>query len=228
LSENCLSDKTINDHINELSDKLGITPNQCKTLYDAIPDEELVNRKMDITEYLKTIADSTSKCNECSTNLVNIQTNTNRQWKGTQLCDVCWGKYENIRELLWIDVNNYKQVKCAICNIEQLHNTQRFHYDHLNMFDKGDSICSMVNNGTPFEEICQEIEKCQVLCIQCHHIVTDIERKMNFTRIKQNMTRKLNTEEITPEEYDQETMRYQAIYETKMLEIYGALRKIYD
>lgn len=228
LSQNCLSEKSVDDYCDELSSMLNITPNLCKTLCNAIPAEELIDREMDIDGYIHMITETADKCSECDKRLICIQANTHRVWKGAVMCDVCWGKYENERDEAWRRIKAYKDVVCVICKTQQLHGAQRFHYDHLNMFNKGDSICSMVNNGTPIEDIFEEIDKCQVLCIQCHHIVTDIERRLNFTRIKQTMTRRLNAEEITPEEYDQQSARYQAIYEDKMMEIYGTLRKIYE
>lgn len=225
MTRDCLTDTTIDDYCIELSNLLDITPNVCKTLYNAIPAEDFVYREMDIVNYLRTITDNMTKCNNCQANLVYIQANTHRQWKGSQVCDICWGKYADIRDFMWRQIKEYKQIKCEMCDVIQIYNTQRFHYDHINMFNKGNSICSMVNDGTPIEEIYNEIDKCQIMCLSCHHIVTDIERKLNFTRIKQNITRKLNMNEITQEDYDLMSVRYQAIYEIKMLEIYEAMRK---
>lgn len=54
------------------------------------------------------------------------------------------------------------------------------------------------------------------LCLSCHHIVTYIERKLVFTRIKQSMTRVLNLGEINEKEYDEQVRHYQSIYEAKM------------
>jgi transcription elongation factor Elf1 len=228
LSQNCLSDKSVDDYCDELSRLLNITPNVCKTLCNAIPAEELIDREMDIGGYINMITENADTCSECDKELICIQTNTHRVWKYAILCDVCWGYYENERNEAWRLIKAYKDVICVICQTQQLHSAQRFHYDHLNMFYKGDSVCSMVNNGSPIEDIYKEIDKCQVLCVQCHHIVTDIERRLNFIRIKQTMTRQLNTEEITLEEYDQMSVRYQDIYENKMKTIYEVLRNIFE
>jgi hypothetical protein len=58
-------------------------------------------------------------------------------------------------------------------------------------------------------------------------LVTDIEHKCGFTRIKQTLTRKLNQSEITLEEYDEQTLYYQKIYEEKMNFIYEELKQIF-
>jgi len=47
----------------------------------------------------------------------------------------------------------------------------RFHYDHIDMFDKTDSICKMIKDGTDMTAIYEEINKCQLLCISCHIVV---------------------------------------------------------
>jgi len=45
-----------------------------------------------------------------------------------------------------------------------------------------------------------------------------------FTRIKQNLTRKLNNFEITEEEYNQKKIEIGLIYVNKMYEIYNQLK----
>ena len=124
-------------------------------------------------------------------------------------------------EQLWTQISEYKNLTCNICKTTRTRGyNERFHYDHLNMFDKGESICNLVNEGYPIEEIYNEIDKCQILCISCHHIVTDIEKKLPFTRIKSSMTKKLNSKEITQQEYDEKVNYHKSIYKDKMLDIY--------
>ena len=225
LSQDCLEDKNIEDYCVELSVLLDITPNLCKSLYNEIPLNELLNRQMNINIYLTNINKLSKKCNECKKNIVCIQTNTHRIWKGNDICDTCWSKYEDYRKLIWEKIKAYKTIQCEICCSIQRHiNSERYHYDHLNMFNKGNSICSMVNECVNIEEIYSEIDKCQILCLSCHHIVTDIEHKLGFTRIKQTLTRKLNQSEITEEEYNKQTQYYQNIYEEKMNFIYKELK----
>ena len=179
---------------------------------------------MNINIYLTNINQLSKKCNECKKNIVCIQTNTHRIWKGNDICDTCWSKYEDYRKLIWEKITAYKTVQCEICYSIQTHMSERYHYDHLNMFNKGNSICSMVNECVNIEEIYSEIDKCQILCLSCHHIVTDIEHKLGFTRIKQTLTRKLNQSEITEEEYNKQTRYYHNIYEEKMKFIYKELK----
>jgi len=225
LLQDCLEDKNIEDYCVELSVLLDITPNLCKSLYSEIPLHELLNRQMNINIYLTKINQLSKKCNECKKKILCIQTNTHRIWKGHDICDTCWSKYEDSRKLIWEKIKAYKTIQCEICSSIQTHiNSERYHYDHLNMFNKGNSICSMINECINIGEIYSEIDKCQILCLSCHHIVTDIEHKLGFTRIKQTLTRKLNQSEITEEEYNKQTQYYQNIYEEKMKFIYKELK----
>jgi hypothetical protein len=223
LSKNCLENKNYEDYCAELSIILDITPNLCKSIYNDIPLHELLHRQMDINAYIQNHKLLSKKCYDCKKNIVCTQTNTHRIWKGNDMCDSCWCKYEHYRKLIWENIKAYKKTQCEICRNTQTHVSERFHYDHLNMFNKGNSICSMVNDGIHIEEIYSEIDKCHILCLPCHHIVTDIEHKIGFTRIKQTLTRKLNQSEITEEEYNEQTLFYQKIYEKKMEYIYKEL-----
>jgi hypothetical protein len=224
LSQNCLDEKTIDDHCNDLSILLNITPNLCKSLYNTIPLVELLDRQMDIETYLENINKLSKKCSECNKNIICLQTNTIRIWKNNNLCDTCWSKYSEERKIISEKVKLYKTIQCVICSNIQMNDNERYHYDHLNMFNKDKSICSMINDGTRIEDIYSEINKCQILCLSCHHIVTDIESKLNFIRIKQTLTRSLNQNEITLEEYNTQTIIYQKIYEEKIKDIYIKLK----
>jgi hypothetical protein len=82
----------------------------------------------------------------------------------------------------------------------------------------------MINEGSNIEEIYAEIDKCQILCLSCHHQITDIERKIGFTRIKQTLSRRFTLLEITEEEYNREIIMLQEIYNEKMSKIYEKMR----
>ena len=189
-------------------------------MYNDIPTVELLDRKIDIDKYIEHNLQTSLKCYDCDNIIYNIQTKTNRIWNGNTLCDTCWCNYSDCRNLMWENIKNYKLVQCVLCNSIKKNNGERYHYDHVNMFNKGNSICSMVNDGLNIQEIFEEIDKCQVLCLSCHHKVTDIEHKLGFTRIKQLLTRQLNQYEITQDEYDKTASIYQQLYEEKMKQVY--------
>jgi hypothetical protein len=183
---------------------------------------------MNIELYLENINKLSKKCYECNINIICLQINTIRVWKDNYICDTCWSKYSEERKLISEKVKSYKTIQCVICSSIQKNDNERYHYDHLNMFNKDKSICSMINDGTKIEDIYSEIDKCQILCLSCHHIVTDIECKLNFTRIKQTLTRNLNQNEITLEEYNKQTLIYQKIYEEKIKDIYEKLKSKFN
>ena len=206
-----------------LAESLDISVNYCRTLYAEIPPEILLDRKLNIESFVKHI--DKVACLNC--NEVILEFSKNRIWRDKVLCDYCWDSHKGEREIMWGDIHNHKKVECYICNKEKRCKGDRFHYDHLNMFDKNDSICSMVDRGDDMEDIFSEIDKCQILCVPCHHVVTSIEQKTGFTRIKSGLTRKYNNEEISSELYNTEKERYQIIYRDKMKSIYEELKKVY-
>ncbi len=223
LKIDCLGDYQIDELFEILSKTLGISVNTCKKLYSEIPIDELINRKMDISTYVKNM--KKMRCKECNCEILDII--KNRVWKDNTLCDKCWYSHKEERDRLWEDIKGYKKEECVICKKEKTDNGERFHYDHINMFDKTDSICCMVDKGCSIKEIFLEIDKCQILCLPCHHTVTEIENRLCFTRIKTFITKKFNSEEITEEEYINEKKKYQDIYEKKMKTIYEKLMEAY-
>lgn len=91
------------------------------------------------------------------------------------------------------------------------------------MFDKTNNICKMVEAGLTIQEIKEEVDKCQVVCLNCHQIITDFEVKMGFTRIKTQLTRKTNCgEDIT-----NETELYEVLYKEKMDYLYKKLKEVF-
>lgn len=226
LKQDCLSNETIDDYCNKCSVDLEITLNMCKTLFNDIDPFELLDRPMDIDMYINEIYKIELNCYDCCKKIYNIRVNTNQIWKNNIICDACWMKYIEERDEMWLKIEKYKPSKCEICNSVRKYRGERFHYDHINMFEKHDSICSMVNTGINIEEIYKELDICQIICLCCHHTITDIENKLGFTRLKQNLTRQLNNEEITEMEYIERSKKYQEKYSEKMNIIYKKLKDI--
>jgi hypothetical protein len=229
LSQECLLGKTvIKDLVINSSKLTEMTPNRCAKLFSEIPPEELLNRPMDIDGYLDHMVENASKCYDCDKCLytsVNKKWN-NRIWKENELCDKCWcsSNYKKERDDIWNNIKSYKKEQCSICSILKTGGiSERFHLDHINMFDKCNSICTMVNNGCTMFDIYTEIDKCQYLCISCHRLVTDIEGKLPFNRAKTNLTKKFNNGKILEEEYNREKSEWQVRYDIKMRDIYKKL-----
>jgi hypothetical protein len=72
---------------------------------------------------------------------------------------------EKIRK--WME-NQKLQLKCEKCGANHIAVLQ-FH--HLDPNQKDESVSSMVYRGWSIEKIQKEIEKCKVLCANCHFIL---------------------------------------------------------
>ena len=213
------------DEVEEkLAEELGISIGKYKSLYNDIPLDEILTTQ-DITEedIIQSLTRSSYECKLCNKKQYNSHV-SGREWKEHKhICDICWVDFDKERESIWNEIT--KKQNCNICNIAKIHSTQRFHYDHINMFDKSDTIYCMVNKGCEFSLIKEEIDKCQLVCISCHSMITKFENKFIFTKIKSKLTRQIRKKQITEEEYNMECIKYNKIYEDKMAKIYSMIRE---
>jgi hypothetical protein len=210
------------DHFELLSNQLGISMNQCKEMYAEIPWLDLLRRPNRISSVVQQL--TFTQCDQCNKNKCSIQINSLRKWKDKQLCDKCFSHTYEEREKLWELISNYKPIQCLFCNTKKESKDDRFHYDHINMFDKQESICIMVSEGMPIETIYLEMDKCQILCISCHSIITHIERVFGFTNQKCLLNRKLKQNEISKEDFEIQLQQYQTIYDEIMQPIYELIK----
>ena len=217
------SDDTM--HFEFASKQLGISLNQCKEMYSEIPWIDLLNRKNSISSIVDKI--TFTKCVECHKNKCTIQSNPFRKWKEKNICDQCFTATSAEREKMWKLISNYKPIQCTFCNDRKDHKDERFHFDHINMFDKEESICTMVLEGVEIEKIYEEIDKCQVLCFSCHQIITHMENAMGFTRQKKSLTRQLNQNALSKEDHANQIQNYQKIYDEIMIPIYKTIKEKY-
>lgn len=216
LSKPLCKDSSNHDFFKELSIKLNESEHQINKLFSKIPCKELFhNTNLDLDSFIEF-----KTCEECFKKELpeNI-----KKWKGTDICCSCWCKdnKKQARQNVWEKCNEYKPKKCVICN-DYSESTQ---YDHINMFSKGDSICNLVKNGYTFQEIKEELDKCQSLCEGCHGIVTNIEKKMPFMREKTRLTKALNQNKITTEQHSIEMEEWAERYENMMDGVYLQLRR---
>jgi len=152
-------------------------------------------------------------------------------WEGSPYCDACHGvKYGVEIEERWRAIGEYekerKKDKCKICDVSVEYAPgmrRRFHFDHKNMFQKTDSIYSMIRDGTPLVEIYREIDRCEAMCISCHAVVTMVERHCGFQRMKQGLTRESKTEDGKDPMKEREAMER---YERCMYPVYEMVRVI--
>lgn len=177
---------------------------------------------------LQIIKDNKHSCSSCNINMYSNPC----IWKGCEYCDTCYyEKYNEESQQLWRLVREYSirinKNYCNICNKKATFDnsmSSRFHYDHINMFDKSDSICKMVREGAQIDDIYDEINKCQLLCISCHSVVTKVEVICGFNRIKRQMTKEYN--ETNNEEIKNKLNKeYYELYNNFMIQVYNYIRK---
>lgn len=215
----------------EISDHLKRSELSIKTMYNEIVTAKehmdccLSNLEED--DIQKIIESNKHSCSICKINMYSNPC----IWQGLEYCEECYyNQYNEEVRQLWEKVRAYSietnKNHCNICNKKaQFDNTiaSRFHYDHINMFNKSDSICKMVREGTNIEDIYKEINKCQLLCISCHSVVTKVEIMCGFTRIKRQMTKEFNETE-DEEKRDKLISEYSDLYKTFMMQAYKHIK----
>jgi len=205
--------ENMDEIIQKISEDLQITENQCKTLYSEISPITLLDRPLDVSKY----DFRWQNCEDCGKLVANIVESSMKEWQNKRICYACWMGLRDIRDDLWNKIHQLCEMKCKICE----ETTQNFHFDHLNMFDKQDNICKMVDRGEDIQTILEEIKRCQIVCKNCHQIITDFEQKMGFTRLKTHLTKRQNGGE------EVDLGEYKKIYEEKMGDLYGKLKEIF-
>jgi hypothetical protein len=170
-----------------------------------------------------------NKCNNCNKQ----KYNTLLLWGENKYCEECHYELFNADILnRWKQIGEYsyktgKDV-CNICNKKYDFSHQslcKFNFDHKNMFEKSNTIYTMNKQGINLDSIYKEIDLCQLLCVSCHNIITNIEQKTGFNRIKINMTKEFN--KTNDNEQKEKIMnQYSEIYEKYMNTIYEIVKKL--
>ena len=216
----------------ELAHIFDCTETYLRTLYnDTVPPMDHVRiciKSMTDTVIQDLLQTTGFECTGCHRHLYSVP----RQWEDRTYCDEC--HVDTFRDQItdrWAHVNHYAKTtdkdRCNICGVLATYNKEmgnRFHFDHLNMFEKSDSICVMVQTGRLLEEIYKEIDQCQVLCVSCHRLVTELERRSGFMRLKNNMTRDYKKTEDN-EQLQKEKEENMRAYSEFMTNIYSLLRQ---
>lgn len=227
-----VQDNPLNPNWSEISQLFNRSEMSIRNMYNDLvtPDThiEFCMAKLSELEIEQIMSTIQSKCSNCNKSTYN----TPLLWGENTYCEECHYKlYNDEITNRWKLIAEYSlktgKNKCNICRKENDYtNTMcKFNYDHKNMFEKSNSIYSMNRSGCSLEEIYKEIDLCQLLCISCHSIVTSIEQKTGFTRIKVNMTKEYNKIEDI-EQKEKIMTRYSEIYEKYMNNIYEIIKRL--
>jgi hypothetical protein len=203
-----------------LSEQLHIPLDHCTSLYSQIPKTSFKYRKINVRKRLQ--LNSPIYCHDCKHLITMSQKNSARIWKGNQNCQTCFSKTIKERDHTWSLIEAYRPSHCSICLKQKENKDDCFHFDHINMFDKGDTIYNMVITGVPIEDIYKEIDKCQLVCFECHGIVTALERETKFIKTKINYTEEF----INLPENEALKISLQKKYEEIMFPLYEELKEV--
>jgi hypothetical protein len=141
-----------------------------------------------------------------------------RMWRGKRLCENCHAiSQKDIAPELTAYIKDIYSKGCTFCD----NKCGRFHLDHINMFTKISSVGEMMDRGDPAEDIIAEVAKCQLLCINCHSLVTRFESKRGFLIKK----RQLNKKMLAGEDVTEMKKKLYDEYEDVMRVMYPLIRE---
>ena len=141
-----------------------------------------------------------------------------KEWKGQRVCANCHkacrrsGYSKELSEY----VRSVYLRGCTFCDIR----IGRFHLDHINMFTKVSSVGEMMEAGAPAVDIIAEIDKCQLLCVNCHGLVTKFEHKRGFIADKKALNRRI----AKGEDVVELRQRLHDVYDGVMTKMYPLIR----
>lgn len=194
----------------------------CKNRYRSLvtPLEEVRIRvsKVSSDDIMALAEQEQSQCSTCS----RVFYDAGHVWKDSLECDECYATHNAKRRDLWRQLEGMFS-ECIWCSRKRVDGAV-LQLDHLNMFDKSDSICAMVRRGESIEKMIEEASKCQVLCASCHALVTALERKLALHRAKNELTRAANAG-LDSDEQKQRHTSLAETYTTVMHPMYDILRK---
>jgi hypothetical protein len=123
-----------------------------------------------------------SMCESCGHHTVGWYTTIH----GRLTCAMCRNFDNNLITLGTFEMMETALLRpCRFCRRVEV----KKHFDHMNMFDKVDSIGRMAASGRSRAIIESEMRKCQVLCVECHAVVTRYEIRCGFFKEKRKLNR---------------------------------------
>lgn len=135
--------------------------------------------------------------------------------EGRRRCGLCRAFHGNL-----ITLRTYEYIlmalkkPCRFCGRVDV----KKNFDHVNMFEKTGTVGVMVMRGCPESTLLKEIQKCQILCVDCHRVVTSYERRRGFMEKKSALRRMRGGDAaraILVAEYDMIMTKFYKWMETK-------------
>lgn len=127
----------------------------------------LIARSTHSLEYLK------NEINKCDLVCANCHRNRTHERKRNKVNSNV--RVEKNKQI----INKLKMLPCTDCGLT--YNPWQMDFDHLDSSQKIDNISELLCRGVSISKIKQEIEKCELVCVNCHRIRTFV--KLNEQRI---------------------------------------------
>ena len=83
-------------------------------------------------------------------------------------------------ELFFTLLEYFKQNPCVDCGEA---NPLTLEFDHIDPETKTTNVSKLIHSVRPWEEVLEEIEKCEVRCASCHRVRTHHQRKTQLLRL---------------------------------------------
>lgn len=219
----------------QIAETVGLSISGCKAKYNEriSPEEHIqyIVSRLKSEDIERFIVNKRTSCTDCK----DVFYIPLYEWKGTTLCFKCHKAHEADIEATWKAIDDYLNCIgsscCLFCNRSR-HDGMSMNFDHHNMFEKEDSICTMVRRGDTLEQILPELVKCQVLCKSCHNVVTMVETMVGFRRAKQQLTRNQNgtgkehVTPMTPAEIVEKQTHYKELYAKSIEPLYPLIKQL--
>ena len=211
-----------------IAEATGQAVSSCKGKYSELvsPEQQVrdLAQKVSIADVVSALSEKRTQCATCSAVLYTPLS----EWRGKSECPTCFSAHAAEQEQLWMSIEPH--ARCIFCSRGRSDGIP-LHFDHINMFEKGDSVCTMVWRGDSVENIITEVTKCQVLCKSCHSVVTVIENMVGFRRAKTNLTRSVNNtlkegEALTPEVAEELQIQYRELYRQTIEPLYPIIKQL--
>ena len=149
-----------------------------------VPKEKVVlkeaDTKLTIEELQTMVLSLKHTCNDCETEIYYEP----RKWSSLKLCYSCHKtRFIALEKELGEYLTEKGHLSCKFCG-KIRNDAYDFHFDHINMYSKTGSVGPMLFTGCNIDQIKAEIDKCQLLCVSCHAVVTHMELKYGFIKTK--------------------------------------------
>lgn len=210
-------DYTLDEFLVNISKELNIGKNVTKQVYDEMTSIEKLNLPSTHESYQNYLGSIESTCTECDVEIYNFsndQEMDNNTWNEQIYCDIC---LDNERTEFLEKLAEHKPLECSCCEqTKDPESSLKFFYKYNDIFKDENTIKKYIKYGGDLDEAFEEIDDCDVYCSPCYRKINDIQDKLGFNNVINELNKKLQEQEIDQEEYNNEKEKAQKIFNDKL------------